>query len=388
MLGHRGVSARGRRSTSGRRRRRGPRDSTRSRPRPSSHSCDLVVVVVVGDLVRRAPGTGRRPGREHVTGPRSPGAIRSCHGTHAGGEQRVGAGQQDDLADGDLAGARRAGDRDRPAPARGTPGERGEAVRDEPLALGASRRGARRRCRVRRPPRRPRGPGRRRRRRRRPARRHGTGGHGRWGARGDSRTRDGSRGTRQDWFMATPDPPLTREPPVEAAAPPPPAGRGAGAARAAAASPGRRAGRRRHRCFAGRGARAVWRGGRRWTHAKGAGESGLARMSELGFVATAGDTLIVTALAGTLFFSVSATAARDRVATSLLDHDGAVRAARAGDRAGARPDPARPPLRDGDHHAGRAFLAWVMADAVASGTRRSRSTPRPSASCSSRRRTW
>ena len=91
-------------------------------------------------------------------------------------------------------------------------------------------------------------------------------------------------------------------------------------------------------------------------------------MSELGFVSTAADTLIVTALAGTLFFSVSATAARERVATSLLvtmvpfvllapvigpllDHV----------RSGRRYAMATTMLA-------RAFLAWVMADAVTGGS--------------------
>src|SRR5919202_637428 len=118
----------------------------------------------------------------------------------------------------------------------------------------------------------------------------------------------------------------------------------------------------------GRGARAVWRGGRRWTHSRGAGESGLARMSELGLVATAADTLVVTALAGTLFFSVSATAARERVATSLLVTmvPFVLLAPVIG--------PVLDRIRGGRRYAmattmlARAFLAWVMADAVASPT--------------------
>src|SRR3954468_18758724 len=118
----------------------------------------------------------------------------------------------------------------------------------------------------------------------------------------------------------------------------------------------------------GMGARAAWRGGRRWTHARGAGESGLARMSELGLVATAADTLVVTALAGTLFFSVSATAARERVATSLLVTmvPFVVLAPVIG--------PVLDRIRGGRRYAmattmlGRAFLAWVMADAVAGGS--------------------
>jgi MFS family permease len=117
----------------------------------------------------------------------------------------------------------------------------------------------------------------------------------------------------------------------------------------------------------GVGARAAWRGGRRWTHSRGAGESGLARMAELGLVATAADTLVVTALAGTLFFSVSATAARDRVATSLLVTmvPFVVLAPVIG--------PALDRIRSGRRYAmattmlARAFLAWVMADAVTGG---------------------
>jgi Major Facilitator Superfamily len=115
----------------------------------------------------------------------------------------------------------------------------------------------------------------------------------------------------------------------------------------------------------GRSARAAWRGGRRWTHAGGAGESGLARMSELGLVSTAADTLVVTALAGTLFFSVSATAARDRVLTSLLVTmvPFVLLAPVIG--------PVLDRIRSGRRYAmattmlARAFLAWVMADAVA-----------------------
>jgi hypothetical protein len=91
-------------------------------------------------------------------------------------------------------------------------------------------------------------------------------------------------------------------------------------------------------------------------------------MSELGFVSTAGDTIFVTALAGTLFFSVSATAARGRVATSLLLTmvPFVLLAPLIG--------PALDRIRGGRRYAlattmlGRAFLAWVMADAVADGS--------------------
>src|SRR4051812_34771544 len=53
----------------------------------------------------------------------------------------------------------------------------------------------------------------------------------------------------------------------------------------------------------GRGGRGMWRGLRRLTHSRGAGESGLARVIELHLVATLADTLIVTALATTIFFA-------------------------------------------------------------------------------------
>jgi MFS family permease len=90
-------------------------------------------------------------------------------------------------------------------------------------------------------------------------------------------------------------------------------------------------------------------------------------MSELGLVATAADTLVVTALAGTLFFSVSATAARERVATSLLVTmvPFVVLAPVIG--------PVLDRIRSGRRYAmattmlARAFLAWVMADAVGGG---------------------
>jgi hypothetical protein len=137
--------------------------------------------------------------------------------------------------------------------------------------------------------------------------------------------------------------------------------------RAARVARGTTRGIARGGALTGRGARAAWRGGRRWTHARGAGESGLARMSELGLVATAADALVVTALAGTLFFSVSATAARERVATSLLVTmvPFVVLAPVIG--------PVLDRIRSGRRYAmattmlARAFLAWVMADAVSGG---------------------
>lgn len=139
----------------------------------------------------------------------------------------------------------------------------------------------------------------------------------------------------------------------------------AGASRAVSA--GTRAG--------ARGARASWRGlgragtatGRTFrtvTHARGAGESGLARLLELHLVSTFADALIVTALASTIFFAVPTEQARGRVATSLLvTMVPFVLLA-----------PVIGPLLDRVRHgrryaiattmAVRAFLAWVMAGAV------------------------
>jgi hypothetical protein len=122
-----------------------------------------------------------------------------------------------------------------------------------------------------------------------------------------------------------------------------------------------------------RAARACVRAVRSATHAGGAGESGLARVLELHIVQTAGDTLIVTALASTIFFAVPTEEARSRVAMSLLVTmvPFAVLA------------PVLGPLLDrvrrgrryalGTTLAARSFLAWVMAGAV--GTTAAADTP-------------
>lgn len=78
------------------------------------------------------------------------------------------------------------------------------------------------------------------------------------------------------------------------------------------------AGSRAAAAASGRAVKASYRGARRLTHARGAGESGLARVLELHLFASAADALIVTALASTIFFAVPTSQARDRVATSLL----------------------------------------------------------------------
>ncbi|WP_079132670.1 MFS transporter [Streptomyces nanshensis] len=57
---------------------------------------------------------------------------------------------------------------------------------------------------------------------------------------------------------------------------------------------------------------------RRFTHAEGAGESGLGKLIELHAVNSAGDMLITVALASTIFFSVPTGEARGRVALYLL----------------------------------------------------------------------
>ncbi|WP_203590549.1 MFS transporter [Streptomyces sp. SID13031] len=54
------------------------------------------------------------------------------------------------------------------------------------------------------------------------------------------------------------------------------------------------------------------------TGAQGAKESGLSRLIELGFVNSAGDTAFAVSLAGTVFFAVPSSQARDRVALFLL----------------------------------------------------------------------
>jgi MFS family permease len=115
---------------------------------------------------------------------------------------------------------------------------------------------------------------------------------------------------------------------------------------------------------AARGGRAAWRGLRTVTHARGAGESGLARVLELHLVAATADTLILTALASTIFFAVPTEQARGRVATSLLVTmvPFVVLAPLIG--------PLLDRFRRGRRYALattmviRAFLAWVMAGAV------------------------
>lgn len=70
--------------------------------------------------------------------------------------------------------------------------------------------------------------------------------------------------------------------------------------------------------LAASGSKKAYAGARRFTHAKGAGESGLSRLLELHAFNTAGDAAVAVSLAGTLFFTVPSGEARGQVATFLL----------------------------------------------------------------------
>lgn len=67
-----------------------------------------------------------------------------------------------------------------------------------------------------------------------------------------------------------------------------------------------------------RGGAGAYAGARRFTHAGGAGESGLARLLELHAFNTAGDAAIAVSLAGTLFFTVPTEQASGQVALFLV----------------------------------------------------------------------
>jgi len=66
------------------------------------------------------------------------------------------------------------------------------------------------------------------------------------------------------------------------------------------------------------GSTSAFIGARRFTHAKGAGESGLSRLLEMHAFNTAGDAAVAVSLAGTLFFTVPSGEARGQVASFLL----------------------------------------------------------------------
>ena len=117
----------------------------------------------------------------------------------------------------------------------------------------------------------------------------------------------------------------------------------------------------------GRAAGVTGRRVRKATTAQGAGESGLSKVIEMHAVSAAGDALVLIALASTVFFSVPVGEARGRVALYLLITmlPFSVLA------------PVLGPLLDRFSHGRRyalavtlvtrAFLAWVMAGAVAGG---------------------
>ncbi len=136
-------------------------------------------------------------------------------------------------------------------------------------------------------------------------------------------------------------------------------GRGVRATGAATAHGARRAGG-----ATGRGARYVLRQARRASHAEGAGESGLARLIELHAFNAAGDAAVAISLAGTLFFQVPTEQARGQVALflALTMLPFAVVAPLIGpvlDRFGRGRRWAI-----GTTMAVRAFLCWVLADAI------------------------
>jgi MFS family permease len=126
-------------------------------------------------------------------------------------------------------------------------------------------------------------------------------------------------------------------------------------------------GARRAGAMTGRAAGTTFRAARRATHAEGAGESGLFRLIELHAFNGAGDAAVAISLAGTLFFQVPTDQARGQVAlflgVTMLPF--------------AVVAPLIGPFLDRFSHgrrwaigatmALRAFLCWVLADAVRSG---------------------
>jgi MFS family permease len=115
---------------------------------------------------------------------------------------------------------------------------------------------------------------------------------------------------------------------------------------------------------AGRAGAGTRRTVRRATNAQGAGETGLAKLTELTGVSSAGDAAVTIALAGTLFFSVPVGQARGRVALYLLVT--MVPFALLSPLIG----PLLDKFRSGRRYAlavtfgARAFLAWSMAGSV------------------------
>lgn len=118
----------------------------------------------------------------------------------------------------------------------------------------------------------------------------------------------------------------------------------------------------------GRAAGYTFRQARRATHAQGAGETGLYRLIELHAVNAAGDAAVAIALAGTLFFQVPAGEARGQVAQflalTLLPF--AIVAPLVGPFLDRFTQGRRWAI--GSTMAVRAFLCWVLAGAVATGS--------------------
>ena len=115
----------------------------------------------------------------------------------------------------------------------------------------------------------------------------------------------------------------------------------------------------------GRGASYTFRQARRASHAEGAGDSGLYRLIELHAFNAAGDAAVAISLAGTLFFAQPGEA-RGQVALFLGPDDAAVRGGRAAARARSSTGSATAAAgRSASTMALRAFLCWLMADAVA-----------------------
>lgn len=153
------------------------------------------------------------------------------------------------------------------------------------------------------------------------------------------------------------------DPDVDRSGPEPsPAPTGSRAARSAEAA--RRLSRRTTRLIA-RGGSGAYSGARRFTHAEGAGESGLARLLELHGVNTAGDAAIAVSLAGTLFFTVPTEQATGQVALFLVLT--MLPFAFVAPLIGPFLDRFRRGRRwaIGSTLAVRAFCCWVLADAVA-----------------------
>ena len=141
------------------------------------------------------------------------------------------------------------------------------------------------------------------------------------------------------------------------------AGRGARRALAASARGAKAAG-----AATGAAAGYTYRQARRASHAQGAGQSGLSRLIELHAFNAAGDAAVAISLAGTLFFQVPTDQARGQVALflGLTMLPFAIVAPLIGPFLDRFSQGRRWAI--GATLATRAFLAWVLADAVSGGS--------------------